>query len=332
MSAPTLKPEIRALGYVGVHAKSVEDWVAYGTGLLGLQVADRSRSRASFRMDERKQRLIVTEKETGGAAFFGWEVADAAGLNKLGARLEKHGVAVQRLTRVVADERGVTELIQFSDPIGNRLEAFHGAAATGDPFTPGRTISGFVTGALGMGHVVLTAERIEPVISFYRDVLGFRPSDYILRPFKAYFFHVNPRHHSFAVIETGRDGLHHLMLELNGLDDVGQGYDLALGNPERIATTLGRHTNDFMTSFYVRTPSDFFIEYGWGGRCIDVASWQAFEMTDGPSLWGHDRAWLPEEQRAAARRLRLSVAEAGVRQPVQVRPGNHALSPDHGES
>ena len=59
--------EIRALGYVGVHAKSVADWVAYGAGFLGLQLTDRGRSRASFRMDDRKQRLIVTEKDTAGA-------------------------------------------------------------------------------------------------------------------------------------------------------------------------------------------------------------------------------------------------------------------------
>ncbi len=319
--------EIRALGYVGVHAKSVEDWAAYGAGFLGLQLADRGRSRASFRMDDRKQRLIVTEKDTGGAAFFGWEVADGAGLDSLAARLESHGVAVRRPPRSLADERGAKELIQFSDPIGNQLEAFHGAAVASEPFKPGRTISGFLTGPLGMGHVVLTAENPDPMIAFYRDVLGFRPSDYILQPFTAYFFHVNPRHHSFAILGTGRNGMHHLMLELGSFDDVGQGYDLALGEEGRIATTLGRHTNDLVTSFYARSPSDFLIEYGWGGRWVDMEKWQAVEMKDGPSLWGHERAWLPEETRAQARRMRLALAQAGVRHPVQVMPGNHVVSP-----
>ncbi len=85
--------EIRALGYLGVHARSAEDWVAYGTGFLGLQLTDRGRSRASFRMDDRRQRLIVTEKDTGGAAFFGWEVTDASGLDSLAARLAACGAA-----------------------------------------------------------------------------------------------------------------------------------------------------------------------------------------------------------------------------------------------
>jgi len=319
--------EIRALGYVGVRARNLDDWVSFATGLLGLEVAERAASMVAFRMDEQRQRLVVEAGDDGGAAFFGWEVADARALDALAARLEKRGVPVKRAARALADERAVKDLVSFEDPAGNRLEAFHGAAAANAPFKPGRAVSGFVTGALGMGHAVLTVERIEAVMPFYQDLLGFRLSDFVLRPFKAYFFHVNPRHHSLALLETGRNGMHHLMLELSNLDDVGQGYDLALGEPQRIATTLGRHTNDFMTSFYAATPSDLFVEYGWGGRWIDDGTWMAEEVTQGPSLWGHERLWLPEASRAEARRMRLDVARAGVRQPVQVMPGNHALAP-----
>ncbi len=45
-----------------------------------------------------------------------------------------------------------------------------------------------------------------------------------------------------------------------------------MAGPEegRVAYTLGRHTNDHMTS-YANTPSGFFAEYGWGGRVIDPA-------------------------------------------------------------
>jgi hypothetical protein len=114
------------------------------------------------------------------------------------------------------------------------------------------------------------------------------------------------------------------MMELLQLDDVGQGYDLAQAEPGRIATTLGRHTNDFITSFYARTPEDFLIEYGWGGRSIDTATWQPGEMRHGTSLWGHDRSWLPPEQFAEARRLRAKVASEGLRQPVLVTEGNYA--------
>jgi len=75
--------------------------------------------------------------------------------------------------------------------------------------------------------------------------------------------------------------------DLSGsLDDVGQGYDLAQLEDRRVAFTLGRHTNDHTTSFYVNTPSGFFVEYGWGGRVIEPGTWQPQETFDGPSLWG----------------------------------------------
>ena len=83
-----------------------------------------------------------------------------------------------------------------------------------------------------------------------------------------------------------------MMVETCYLDDVGQGYDLALQKPEMIGTTLGRHVNDQVTSFYSWSPSKFMFEYGWGGRTIDTANWTPQSVTQGPSLWGHERMWL----------------------------------------
>jgi 2,3-dihydroxybiphenyl 1,2-dioxygenase len=272
--------------------------------------------------------LIVDRSLAEGERYFGWEVADAAALNALAARLEGAGVAVRREPGTLADARCVRELISFADPGGNRLEAFWGAAVADEAFRPGRSISGFRTGPLGMGHAVFHVKQIDDLLGFYRDVLGFGVSDYILTPFRAYFLHVNARHHSVALIETGKQDLHHLMVELYSLDDVGQGYDIALGEPERIATTLGRHPNDAVTSYYLRSPSGFMLEYGWGGKEVTPGSWQASEVTIGPSLWGHDRTWLPDEQREKARAMRLKAAQDGMREPVHVIPGNFA--PMHG--
>jgi len=162
---------------------------------------------------------------------------------------------------------------------------------------------------------------------FYVDLLGFSLSDYMQRPFRAYFFHINARHHSLALIETGKNGMHHLMVELFSLDDVGQCYDVALSQKECVSVTLGRHTNDLMTSFYAKTPSSFMVECGWGGREIDPQTWRPFEMQDGPSLWGHERVWLPPADREVAREMRMRAAASGLRAPVQVIEGNYKLMP-----
>ena len=153
-----------------------------------------------------------------------------------------------------------------------------------EPFKPSRPISGFKTGALGMGHVVLHVKDFNKVVPFYRDILGFKISDYSNTPISLCFFHINGRHHSLALFGSGKIGFHHFMVEYNSLDDVGQGYDLVQYKDDAIAYTMGRHTNDYMTSFYSITPSGFFVENGWGGRIIDPSSWKAHETFEGPSL------------------------------------------------
>ena len=316
---------LQALGYAGFGSSALDDWRQFGTGLVGLQAVERSASLLAFRMDDRKQRIVIDRAMPDGARFFGWEVADAADLDALAARLEKHQVHVVAEPQTLADARRVGGLISFRDPAGNRLEAFYGAEIDETPFSPGRSISGFRTGPLGLGHAVLTVENIDAVMPFYVDLLGFGLSDYMMKPFRAYFFHINARHHSLALIETGTNGMHHLMVELFSLDDVGQAYDVALSQPERVNVTLGRHTNDFMTSFYAKTPSAFMVECGWGGREIEPSTWQPVEMHDGPSLWGHERVWLPEKDRAVAREMRMHAAASGLRAPVQVMEGNYKL-------
>lgn len=310
---------LRSLGYIAVATRDDERWAEFASGLLGMQVADRDSRGFALRTDARAGRLFVERKDADRVAAMGWEVADGDALGVLAARLSDAGCPVRAGSGSEAEQRRVTALLIAQDPVGNRIEFFHGAIDGTAPFVPGRAISGFRTGSLGLGHVVLTARSLDTLLPFYTDLLGFRLSDYALRPFKAYFFHLNSRHHSFAVIETGVDGFHHLMVELQSLDDVGQGYDRAQLEEQRVAVTLGRHSNDHMTSFYARTPSGFMVEYGWGGRSIDPATWQPFECIHGPSLWGHERSWLDAETRAEALRLRLGAAAAGVRAPDFVR-------------
>ncbi len=315
---------LTSFGYFTFQSARLDDWADFGPKFLGLQLVERTQGTLKFRMDDRSQRILVREgMQDDDRATFGWEVPDVAALDALAGRLEAAKVAVERLPRPECAMRGIGDGVRFADPTGNRLEAFVDPELSSEPFRPGRTISGFRTGALGMGHAVLNVESIDDLLWFYQDVLGFRLSDFALKPIKPFFFHINPRHHSLALIESGRRGVHHIMMELKQLDDVGQGYDLAQADPDTIAVTLGRHTNDFMTSFYSRTPGSFMIEYGWGGRTIDPQGWQASEMTYGPSLWGHERTWLPPHDLIALRAIRARAAADGVSQPVQVAEGNY---------
>src|SRR3982074_2950011 len=142
------------LGYAGFGSDALEDWRQFGNGLVGLQAVERGNSLLAFRMDDRKQRIVIDRAMGEGARFFGWEVADAASLDQLAAPLEAAGVHVTAEPQPLADTRRVRSLISFRDPAGNRLEAFYGPEIDETAFTPGRSISGFRTGPLALAPAV----------------------------------------------------------------------------------------------------------------------------------------------------------------------------------
>jgi hypothetical protein len=76
---------LQALGYAGFGSSSLDDWRQFGTGLVGLQAVERGPSLLAFRMDDRKQRIVIDCSMPEGARFFGWEVADAAALDAFAA-------------------------------------------------------------------------------------------------------------------------------------------------------------------------------------------------------------------------------------------------------
>src|SRR5258708_31399207 len=113
--------EVQAFGYLGLGSSNLDDWAAFATSAIGMQSVDRASSMRAFRMDDRKQRLFIDRAVEPGAQVFGWEVANAAALDSLAARLEAAGVAVQPEPTALSGQRCVTDLISFADPAGNRL-------------------------------------------------------------------------------------------------------------------------------------------------------------------------------------------------------------------
>lgn len=311
---------ICALAYLGIRSDNIADWSDFAGKLLGMQRIDKGGRAVAFRMDDHMQRLLVSDEEGETLAFLGFEVAHPNDLQLYAARLDQHGFEVMAGSRELADRRLVKDLIWFRDPMGNRVELVYAPFRTTDPFVPGRPIQGFKTGPMGMGHAVLHVQDIEIMMPFYRDLLDFHVSDYGTKPFGLYFFHINGRHHSFAMVGSGQRGFHHFMVEYQNLDDVGQGLDIAQST-DRLAYSLGRHSNDWMTSFYATTPSGFFVENGWGGRVIDPATWEPHETHDGPSYWGHERLYLPDEPggaREKMRHIRMDAAQRGLRAPDMI--------------
>ena len=310
--------DILQVAYLGIGATDLPEWRRFASDFLGMQVLDAQGGRLAMRMDERTQRILIEPAERDGLAFFGLELRDEDALRAAERHLNKQGIATSSGTSAECDLRGVAGMRWCADPDGNRVELCYGPKIAAEPFRPGRPTGGFRTGAMGLGHVVMQTPKIEPMRRFYLEVLGFRLSDYLEKPFKASFMHVNARHHSLALLEFPEARFQHVMVEYNFLDDVGRLYDMALRESGRIMTTLGRHTNDHMLSFYSRTPGGFMIETGWAGRIIsDMEAWQPVELSS-PSIWGHERNYLPPAAQAHAKKIMGEIEKKGLLEPTEV--------------
>ena len=293
--------DLKSLGYVKVQATDMPRWRQFAFDVLGFAKGSGPDEDALYlRMDERAARIIVVPGDTDKIVTVGWEVRDHAALERVKAALDAAGVPIKELSQAEADTRRVEEVIAFDDPAGTSTEVFHGAVLDHSPVvTPFG--AKFVTGEQGLGHVVLPALDVPGLFQFYTEVLGFVsrgafrvPTPPEFGPVRVRFLGINQRHHSLAICPamTLRDpGLIHLMVEVDSLDAVGQALDRVNKDGFQLSSTLGRHTNDKMVSFYVRAPGDWDIEFGTDGMRVDETYYTAEEIT-ADSYWGH--AWVSD--------------------------------------
>lgn len=284
-----------ALGDVTVESTQKDRWRAFGADVLGAQtVSDAEELR--LRLDERPYRVVVVPGDRDHLQSVGWEVRDAETLERIEASLTSANVDFERAPAAEAFRRRVGGLVRLEDPSGNRLELYHSPLLANTRFVSPAGVSEFVTGDLGLGHVVLPALVFDETAAFYTDLLGFRLSDRMrlganedgAGGMRLQFYHCNLRHHSLALMEAPHPaGLVHLMIEVRTLDEVGFALDRCHRAEAPLSATLGPHTNDKMVSFYMKSPSGFDIEFGCEGIRLDLDNVSTSEITS-VSDWGHD--------------------------------------------
>ena len=284
-----------------IEATDLAAWRRFALESIGLmEGAAGSDGSLRLRIDERPFRIAVVPGKRDRFVSCGWEFRDAAELEEALATLRAAGVEVRAGSAAEAATRAVSRLAFCSDPCGNQLELFHGRSYDYAPFASPRGLTGFVAGDLGLGHVVLPAPELATAHAFYQR-LGFVDTDEMWLAMSPnpkdpklgiHFMHAaNPRHHSVALMGAPVPcGCVHVMLEARSLDDVGYALDRCMASGAHISSTLGRHSNDFMVSFYVQTPGGFDLEFGCDGLQPDWSTWVATHSLI-PDLWGH--RWAP---------------------------------------
>jgi len=302
---------VKSLGYVVIEATDLDAWSEFATSILGVMPAPSTDENVLlFRLDDRPFRFWIQKGDRDVFKAPGWEFGNERDYRAALERLRAAGRPVEEAGVMEARARRAYALARSSDPAGNRFELFYGRFYDYAPFVSPAAVSRFVTGDngdMGLGHIVLTAPDFDRTHLFYKEVLGFGDTD-LGRFFLAgggaddpgvgfAFLHArNGRHHSLALgqMPESPNGAVHMMLEVGTLEDVGRAYDRVLKSKGKVplSASLGRHVNDKMTSFYMRTPGGFDIEYGWNGLIIDPDTWIPTTSL-GVSDWGHK--WAHEK-------------------------------------
>lgn len=292
--------EISNLGYLVFGVSDLGKWEEFAVDIVGLQVGKREAGRSlALRMDEYEQRILIERNGLDDLAAAGWLFDTECDLEAYVRKLADKGVKIAAGGVELAASRRVEKVYFCEDPNGYRHEFAFGPAHAplASPFRSSALVSGFETGALGVGHFLAVARNYKESVAFYRDVLGLRISDFIRQELApgmvadAAFFHTRTgRHHSLATcfVPNAPKRLNHFMLQVKELDDVGLAFDRCEKAGVPVYMGIGHHPNDRMVSFYVVTPSGFAMEYGYGGVVIDDANWEVKSYAQ-LSDWGHQR-------------------------------------------
>ncbi|HME66142.1 MAG TPA: VOC family protein, partial [Streptosporangiaceae bacterium] len=235
---------ISSLGYLRIESADVAAWREFGLKVLGMTEGSAPKGGGPeegavyLRMDDFPARLVVVPGPAERLLASGWEVADAAALAAVGRALADAGVAYKTGTPDECAARRVGSMLRADDPAGHTLEVFCGAALESRPSVSPYG-NRFVTGDLGLGHVVLPVPPGScAAFDFYTEVLGFRLRDSMRMPAEFFggapgdppvwfrFLGCNPRHHCLALVPMPAEpGIVHLMIEVAALDDVGAALD-----------------------------------------------------------------------------------------------------------
>ena len=288
--------DIRGLSYFVAQSPDPVAWQRYAEDVLGMMVTPAPSGGLYVKMDERPFRMLIVPGDEARYLASGWELGNEAAFNAAIDTLNQADISWRQGSAEQCEQRGVQALVHVTDPSGNRHELSWGHRSDCQPFVSPQGVPRFITGDMGLGHTVLPAPNFDATLAFAKDVLGFELSDIFnfrpdpsAPPIRIHFLHCkNSRHHSLALAEYPvPSGCVHVMVEVDNMTEVGRAHDRRLAHEVPLSATLGQHLNDRMTSFYMKTPSGFDLEYGYGGLLVDWQAHSAFEFTR-VSLWGHD--------------------------------------------
>lgn len=198
MTIVTDRPLAASLHHMALCSPDPQALAAFHQRALGLTLRSTGRGILG---EGPGRRTYFVPGEAKSLAFAAYAVDGDDDLVALKARLTRAGWEFEELSE--ATELFSAAALSLRDPDGNHL--FFGlalpSAAQANDALPAR-----------LQHVVVASRDAARLSNFYQDVLGFKPSDYVVdeeSAVKTVFLRCSHEHHSFAVFQASTDRFDH---------------------------------------------------------------------------------------------------------------------------
>lgn len=280
--------KIRQLGYYTIGVADLDEAVEFYARFVRLDLTERIDRTAFMTGGKAHHWLRLVESPQRGIQRIGYEVESEETLAEIRGQLGQWGITYEEGGDFRSDR--VQRYLRFTDPGGFEIDLFTGMAERPVlPVNSGVAIEKFLHG----GAYV---KNWDDTVRFYREVLGFKPSDWMGNTV-AFLRCGDLYHHSAVMIRSPQNQptFDHFCLQVESIDDVMRFRHNAVKHGVELRDDILRHGPSGSISVYIKDEArGFAVEYCTGHPRVDDETHEARVLpmvAESVDIW---RAPLPE--------------------------------------
>lgn len=242
---------VKRLGHATIETPDLQGQIAHFQEVLGLVLVGEEKDRAFLATPAGQLAVVLEHGDVSRTTKIAFEVSPETSVGEVQGFLGDLGFPSDARRDALP---GVTTSIEFSDVKGTEIELFADWDFLPDTVPPVDSIS-----PLKLGHLAFVVPDPQATEAFYRDVLGFRTSDWIGDQFV--FMRCSPDHHTVNFVRgDGPARMHHIAFELRDRSHLLSACD-RLGEAQReILWGPLRHGPGHNLATYHHTPDEQVVE------------------------------------------------------------------------
>lgn len=265
-----------SISHVALRTQNVERQAQFYTQMVGLGETERDAAgRVYLRCNTNHHSVVLIPSATSGMDHYGLEVGGPAQLEAAANALERAGIPYQTEE---PGEVGQGPALRLRDPDGHVVELL-GTMAQASPTYGARAVQ-----PRKLGHVTMRVKDCQRTVEFYREILGFRVSDWVDDMFV--WMRCNPDHHGLAFARGDTVKMHHFAFEVKDFSRIVRQADHLMENGYTLLYGPGRHGPGENHFAYFRDTEGNLIEFACNLQQIwDDASYV-------PRVWDSRQLWV----------------------------------------